>query len=137
MSIKYLHYLGLLSCVALVISCFVPLTYHADVQKYFTAFFSEKDQYGKPGLFITIFVAIIFVGMLVPKIWAKRVNLFLSAITFAYVLKTYILFSSCYNAYCPQKQAGLYVMFFSSILLLISCMLPNVKLSDVQKKRSN
>jgi hypothetical protein len=137
MSLKFLHYLGLLACVTLVISCFLPLTYHADVQKYFTAFFSEKDMYGKPGLFITIFVVLIFLGMLVPKIWAKRLNLFLAAITFAYILKTYILFSSCYNAYCPQKQAGLYVMLLSSIALLISSMLPNVKLSDVQKKTTS
>ena len=128
MSVKILYWAGILACLVLIISCFVPWTYHADVDKTFTAFFSEKNQYGKPGKFLIFFAIVSLALIILPKVLAKRINLFLSAFTMAYAIKTYILYTSCYNAYCPEKKIGIYIMLFSTVVILIAAVFPNMKI---------
>ncbi len=105
----------------------MPWTFHADVGKDFTGFYSEQNKYGRPGKFIIIFTAVILAFMLLPKLWAKRTNLFLCAMLVAYAVKTYILYTSCYMAYCPEKKAGVFLMLFSAVVIFIAALLPNMK----------
>lgn len=128
MNSKIFYWTGIAACIVLMVSCFIPWTYHADVNKTFTAFFSEQNQYGKPGKFLIFFGVIILVLMLLPKVWAKRTNLFLTAFLLAYGIKTYILFTSCYNAYCPEKKIGIYIMLFSTAFMMLGAIFPNMKL---------
>lgn len=127
------------ACVALIVACFLPWTYYADsniateAERTFTGFFSYQYKYGRPGKFFVFFAVVILILMLLPKIWAKRTNLFLSAFTLAYAIKSYILFTSCYNAYCPEKRAGIYIMLFSTIVILIACVFPNMKIAGNKK----
>ncbi|MBK8495156.1 MAG: hypothetical protein IPL50_09055 [Chitinophagaceae bacterium] len=129
MFVKYLHWLGMAACITLIVSCFLPWVYFADINQTFTGFYSYQNQYGRPGNFLTIFGALVLLFMLLPKIWAKRTNLFVCAITLAYAIKTYILFSSCYNNYCPQKLPALYLMVGCTVVMLISSGFPNLKLA--------
>ena len=122
------------ACMVLIVACFLPWTYYADTniateaESTFTGFFSYQYKYGRPGKFFVFFAVVILILMLLPKIWAKRVNLFLSAFTLAYAIKSYILFTSCYNAYCPEKKAGIYIMLFSTVVILIAAVFPNMKI---------
>jgi len=127
---KLIYWAGVAACIILIISCFVPWTYHADVGKTFNGFFSEQNQYGKPGKMLVFFGLIILVFMLLPRVWAKRANLFLTAFLLAYAIKTYILFTSCYNAYCPEKKAGIFIMLFCTLIMLIASVFPNMKITD-------
>ncbi len=129
-----IFWLGLVAAAVLVAACFMPWTYHADVQKDFTGFFSAKDKYGKPGKFILIFTGIIVLFMLLPKLWAKRINLFLGAVLVAYAFRTYVLYTSCYMAYCPEKKAGIYLMLCASVVVFIATFFPNMKLPAAQEK---
>jgi len=133
---KYLTKVGLAACVLLVISCFLPWTYYADLDQNFTGFYSWQNNYGKPGYFLVLLTVLIFIFMLVPKIWAKRANLFLSALAVGYAIKTYILFTSCYNAYCPEKKIGIYLMFISTIMMLVCSAFPDLKLEEKSKGKS-
>lgn len=132
---RVINWLGIAACVVLIVSCFIPWTYHADVQKDFTGFYSELNKYGKPGKFIIIFTTVILVFMLLPKVWAKRTNLFLGAMLVAYAVKTYILYTSCYMAYCPEKKAGVFLMLFSAIVVFIACIFPNMKMQQTVKQQ--
>jgi len=140
MNAKILSWFGMAACVALVISCFLPWTYYADphitneAERTFTGFFSYQHQYGKPGNFLVLFGIVILTLMIVPKIWAKRINLFLSAFVFAYAIKSYVLFTSCYNAYCPEKRAGIFIMLFSTVVMLIASVFPNMTLPQKTEK---
>ena len=108
----------------------MPWTYYADLNKNFTGFFSEQNIYGKPGMFF-IFIAIVSVVLIyLDKVLAKRTHIFLGAINIGYLIKTYILFTSCYNAYCPEKRFGLYLLILSSILLMIVSIFPDMKIVD-------
>ena len=134
-----LHRVGLLACLLLVVSCFLPWMYFADsnitteAQRTFTGFTTYQNQYGKPGKLLSLIAIVVSVLMLLPKIWAKRANLFITALGVGYAIKTFVLFTSCYNAYCPEKRAGIYIMLFSTILLLVTAVFPDLKLEKEKK----
>ena len=129
---KYYKTIGWLACLLLIVSCFIPLAYYADVHKNFTGFYSEQNKYGKPGV-VFVFIAVVSALLIyIDKIWAKRVHIFLCAFNIGYLIRTYILFASCYNAYCPEKKFGMYLLVFSCMLLLIVSLFPKVKLENSQ-----
>ena len=128
MSTRILFFAGLLAALVIIASCFMPWAYYADLNQYFTGFYSYKNYYGKPGKFISWLAGLAFLLMLVPKVWAKRINLFLTALLLGYAIKNYIAFSSCYNAYCPEIKPGLYLMLSSAIVLMIASVFPDLKI---------
>ena len=125
---KYGKLIGTIACIILVIACFMPWTYHGDINEIFTGFFSENNAYGKPGKFLIFFAILSCVLILLPKVWAKRAHIILSALFTGYSIKTYILFTSCYNAYCPEKKYGIYLMIVSCFIILIVSIFPEMKM---------
>lgn len=128
MVIKLIHWLGIAACIVLIVSCFLPWAYYADIHQHFTGFYSYQNNYGKPGKFLLVVGIIALALMLVPKLWAKRVNLFICALTVGYTIKTYILFTSCYNAYCPEKEMGIYLVLSASVMMLVACVFPELRI---------
>ena len=128
--------MGLLACITLIISCWMPWTYYADAhilndaERTFTGFYSYHNNYGKPGKMLVTTALLSILLIIVPKIWAKRTNLFVCALGVGYAIKTYILFVSCYNAYCPEKRLGIYLMLFSTIIMLIASAFPTLALKQ-------
>lgn len=127
---KYSKWIGLIMAIALIISCFLPWAYYPDLDKVFTGFFSEKNVYGRPGKVFVFFAALAMVLFLIPRVWAKRFNMLVCALTVAFALKTYILFTSCYRGVCPDKKEGLYMLLISSLVMLIASILPDLKLKE-------
>ena len=123
---RYAKPVGLAAALLLIIVCFLPWTYHADIDKTFTGFFSERGMYGKPGKFFIFFAVLSIVLIFLPKIWAKRVHIFVAALMVAYAIKTYILFTSCYNAYCPEKKMGIYLVLILSLVQFVFSLLADV-----------
>lgn len=127
---KYYKINGLLACTLLVISCFLPWAYYPDLHTSFTGFYSEQSIYGKPGKVFIFFAVCCAAFILLNKVWAKRVCIFFAAFNTGYLIKTYILYTSCYNTICPQKQYGLYLLIISSAALMVISILPDLKLKD-------
>ncbi len=130
---KYYKVIGPLACIALVVSCFLPWAYYPDLNKSFTGFFTEQNVYGKPGMVFSFFAATSLVLIFVNKIWAKRTLIFFAALNLGYLLKTYVIFTSCYKGYCPQKEYGLYCVIISSVVLLLVSFFPDIKVGDNEK----
>jgi hypothetical protein len=133
MAPKILQKAGIIACIILVVACFMPWCYYADINDTFTGFYSYKNQYGKPGKFLTLLGLLGFALMLLPKVWAKRTNLFVCAIAVGYAIKSFILFTSCYNAYCPEKKAGVYLVLITTLIMLLSAMFPDLKIAKKTK----
>ena len=129
-SMKYSTIIGITAAIALIIACFMPWTFHPDLQKYFTGFYSEQNIYGKPGKLFLILSFIAIVLFLVPKVWAKRTNWLVTTITLAYAIKSYILFTSCYSGICPVKQPGIYLVMISVGIMVIAAILPDLRLKE-------
>jgi len=124
---KYIQWTGLLCAVILGAACFLPWTFHPDLNKYFTGFFSEQNSYGRPGMFIIAVGSIAFLMFAFNKRWAQRTNWVLCAILMAYCIRTYLVYSSCYRGICPIKQPALFIVLLAPILMLVMAILPSVR----------
>ena len=131
---KYYKWIGWCASALLIGSCFMPWTYYADLNKNFTGFFSEQNIYGKPAMFFIFFALVSILLINLDKVWAKRTHIFLAALNIGYLIKTYILFTSCYNAYCPEKKFGLYLLILSSAVLMIVSIFPDMKVVSLKNE---
>jgi hypothetical protein len=123
-------YLSLLSFLVILIACFMPWTYHADINQNFTGFYSEKNIYGKPAKLILIFTGITTLCAFVNVLWIKRTALLVGGLSVAYAIKNFLLFGSCYLGYCPEKKIGLYLMLASSIMIFVMSLFPEGKVNN-------
>ena len=123
-------FLGITAAIALLIACFIPWAYYPDLDKTFNGFFSEGNAYGKPGK-VFIFLAVVSIALfIIPKIWAKRFNMLVVALTIAYAVKSYVLFTACYRGICPDKKFGIFLILISSVIMMIAAVTPDLKLRD-------
>lgn len=127
---KFYKQIGFVSCLLLVISCFLPWAYYPDLHQSFTGFFSEKGIYGKPGKVFIFFAVCSVILIFIDKIWAKRTFIFIAAFNIGYLIRTYILFTGCYNSICPSKEYGIYLLILSCILLMLVSLFPDLKIAD-------
>jgi hypothetical protein len=134
---KYSKWIGMLACLLLVAVCFMPWTYHADVGKNFTGFFSQNGAYGKPGRYFVFFSLLSIALIWLQKIWAQRFLLFVAGLMLAYAVKTYILYTSCYNAYCPEKRGGIFLMLALTVIIFAISLFPDIKISGSGKNEQN
>ncbi|MBS1600471.1 MAG: hypothetical protein JST75_19735 [Bacteroidetes bacterium] len=125
---KYSTYIGIAAAIILIVACFMPWAYYPDLDKNFTGFFSENNNYGKPGKVLSFFAVVIIILTIIPAVWAKRSNQFIAVLMIAYTIKTFILFTSCYAGICPEKKIGLWLVVLASLVLLIATMFPNLTL---------
>jgi hypothetical protein len=130
---KYSNLAGIAAAIILIVACFLPWAYYPDINKTFTGFFSEENAYGKPGKALVFLSVIIIVLFMIPKVWAKRLNMFITALIVAYSIKSYLLFASCYRGVCPDKKIGVYLIMIASIIMIIAAVLPDLKLKEDRK----
>ena len=130
---KYSQWIGIVAALLLMAACFLPWAYFPDIQKNFTGFFSENNAYGRPGKVFAFFCLLAIVFFLIPKIWAKRANLMVAALTLAFSVKCFILYSACYRGICPEKKPGLFLMLFAAVLVIVAAVLPDVQLKEGKK----
>jgi hypothetical protein len=128
--VKNSQWIGIAAALLLIGACFLPWAYFPDLQKDFTGFFSERNAYGKPGKVFVFLCALAIILFLIPRIWAKRINIFVSALTVAFSVKCYILFTACYKGICPDKKIGLFLVLIASALMTLSAILPDTKLKE-------
>lgn len=127
---RFSQWIGILACLTLIGSGFTNWTWYPDLHKYFTGFYSYENVYGRPGKIFIYFASVAIIFFLIPKIWAKRWNVLICSIIVAFAIKTFILYSSCYRATCPEKQPGIWVMLFSAFVLMLCALLPDMKLKE-------
>jgi hypothetical protein len=131
---KYSQWIGIAAAIILVIAGFLPWTYHPDLNKNFTGFFTENNIYGKPGNVFVVMSIIASVFFAIQKVWAKRWNMFICALILSYAIKSFIMYSGCYRGICPDKLAGLWIMLASAVLMMVMALFPDVKLKEEAKK---
>ncbi len=121
---KYSKWISLAAFLLLVWVCFMPWSYHADIDTYFTGFYSQKNLYGKPAKLLLTFSGITTFCSFVKLLWLKRTAFLSGGLGVAYAIKNFLLYGSCYLGYCPDKQIGLYLMLLLTILIFVMAFLP-------------
>lgn len=127
---KYSQLAGVIAAVLLMFSGLMNWAWFPDLKEYFTGFYTYNNNYGKPGRVFIVLGAVAIIFYLVPRIWAKRVNMFVCVLILAYAIKTFILYSGCYRGICPEKQAGLWIMLFLSAFMFAASLLPDLKIKS-------
>jgi hypothetical protein len=126
--LKHAAFTGIAAALILIPLCFLPWAFYPDLQENFTGFYSSHNHYGKPGKALIFLSVLSIIFFLIPKVWAKWTNQVTGVILFAYALKTYILFSSCYHTICPQVKFALPAVLGSALVVLVSTLLSKLKL---------
>ncbi len=130
-SMKYSQTLGVAACVALIINCFFPWSYVAEIHLPISGIHGGENL-GKPGLFNIIICIVMSLFFLIPKIWAKRANMVLGAINIAWSIRNYLLVGTCSGGICPEKRAGIFILLFLSFFIEVMTFIPDIKI--VQKQ---
>ncbi len=125
---KYSQLLGVAACLLLIINCFFPWSYVAEIRLLMTGW-DGGSNLGRPGLFNIILCSIMILFFLVPRIWAKRTNVILGALNIAWSLRNYLLVGACSGGMCPEKKAGLFLLLFLSFFIEAMTFLPPIKIA--------
>ncbi|MBA2746581.1 MAG: hypothetical protein H0U44_10180 [Flavisolibacter sp.] len=78
--------------------------------------------FGKPGLFHLVLTLFFLVLISYKKPWSKRAAYFFGALNIAWAVRNYILISACSGGICPEKYTALYVLLFSSLLMMVAAL---------------
>ncbi|HXB06104.1 MAG TPA: hypothetical protein VNW04_03290 [Puia sp.] len=127
---KNSQWIGVAAAVLVVAASFMPWAYFPVLQKEFTGFFSEGNSYGRPGKVLLFFSGAEIVLFLVPRVWAKRANIFVSAVGLAWGIKCFYLYTVCYRGECPEKRAGLFLVVAGTLIALVAALLPDVPVKE-------
>jgi hypothetical protein len=105
-----------------------------EAERTFTGIYTYKNYYGKPGKFLVFFAGLSLFLKIMPKIWAKRIDLFLCAIAMAYGLKSFFEYKGVYGAgMVPQLQTGLFLMLGSLLIMMAAAIFPDFRIVERRK----
>jgi hypothetical protein len=125
---KYSNYIGTVTAVLLIVACFADWVYVESIHKTISGMNTSTTGLGKPGLVHIVFAAAAIAFFLLPYTWAKRINLFVTALNVAWAIRNFLVVTQCQMGECPQKKFGIYTVIVSSFLLLIMSMLPKLSI---------
>ena len=123
---KYSQYIGIVACLVVLTCSFLPWSIVVSEHITISGFDTTGTRFGRPGLFLNFFTALAMLLFAIPTIWAKRTNIFIGALVFAWSIRNYILVSTCLMGECPVKQPALYVLVTASFVVMIMTLLPKI-----------
>ncbi|HEU4576120.1 MAG TPA: hypothetical protein VFS36_14045 [Chitinophagaceae bacterium] len=127
---RWMKWIGLLSVLLLLISCFTPWVLIASKQMVISGVDATGTNFGKPGYFHFFLSFFYVLFTFIQRVWAKRFNLLVSGLNIAWAIRNYIIISACQMGECPEKQSGIYLIVLASALMLLAAVFPDVKLKE-------
>lgn len=127
---KYSKWIGLAGVALIIVSCLIPWVVIESKNLVVTGLQTSGTNYGKPGLMNLIMSGVALILFIVPRIAAKRANIFLCAFNLGWAVRNYIVVSACYAGECPVKQAGIYLLMIAAVMMLAAAVLPDLKLEE-------
>jgi len=122
---RLMKWIGIAAALLLTTACFMTWVIIPSKNIVVSGIDSTGTNFGKPGYihFITTFFFIVF--SLIPRVWAKRANLLVTALNMAWAVRNYFLVTICRGGECPEKHMAVYIILLASVLMLVSSMLPD------------
>lgn len=125
---RWMKWAGLAAVTLLIISCFLTWVVITSKNITVSGIDATGTSFGKPGYFHFFFSFFFILFTLIPRIWAKRVNLLVTAMNMAWAIRNYFIISACRGGECPEKHNGIYLILLASLLMLVSALFPDIKL---------
>ncbi len=133
---RWMKWTGIAAAIILIISCFSTWVIVTSKNILVSGVEATSIGFGKPAWFHFIFIFFFLLFTLIPKIWAKRSNLIVTALNLAWAIRNYFLISACRGGDCPEKQIALYLVVLASVVTSISSFFPDIKLPAEKNKTS-
>jgi hypothetical protein len=128
--VKYSQIVGIVTAIIVIVLCHFPWSIVVERNIVISGMNTKGTDFGRPGLLnIILSIASILLFSL-PKVWAKRTNLFIGTIAFAWSIRNYILVTTCYLGECPQKQPALFALVFFSFMTMLMTFFPKLELKE-------
>ncbi len=122
---KYSQYIGIFFALVLIWLCFQTWVIIPQKDIIVTGFQSEGTRFGRPGMIHLWFIGAALFLFALPFTWAKRINVFFTAINLAWAIRNYIIVSTCFMGECPEKQWAIYLLpIFAAVVFLMSLLPP-------------
>ncbi len=122
--------IGLLAALALIGICYLPWITIASKDLIITGMNAKGTDFGTPGKVNLIFTVIMAVFFALPKVWAKRTNVFIGALNFSWSIRNYILLTTCMMGECPEKKPALIALVALSAITLLMTFLTKIEVSQ-------
>lgn len=125
---KYSQLIGIVSAIVVIIVCYFPWTIIESNNMVIYGMHAPDTNFGRPGLMNIIVSSASIILFAIPRVWAKRTNVFVTIFNFAWSIRNYILVASCLMGECPVKQVALYLLVAFSAVMLVMSVLPKLKI---------
>jgi hypothetical protein len=126
---KYSQLAGVVFASIIVALCFMPWVV-IEEKIIVSGLKANGTSFGKPGLMNIILSSVCIILFIVPKVLAKRFNVFIAAINLAWSLRNYLVLTTCMMGVCPEKKAALYLLVLVSIAMQFSTFFPNIPVEE-------
>ncbi|MFP5040057.1 hypothetical protein [Parasediminibacterium sp. JCM 36343] len=127
---KYSQLIGIITAILIIATCYLPWSIVQNPYIIIKGMDANGTDFGRPGLLNIVLCCIMIVLYAIPKLWAKRANLFIAAINMAWSFRNYLLVTTCFFGECPVKQPALFVLQGLSIITLFMSFYPKVSLKE-------
>jgi hypothetical protein len=121
---KHSQTIGIIAVILMIGVCFMPWSYIASKDLTISGMNAIGTDFGRPGKLNLIFAAFSIVLFSVPKIWAKRTNVFIAALNLSWSFRNYLLVTGCMMGECPEKRLGIFLLVTLAIIIQAMSLLP-------------
>ena len=127
---KHSQTIGLVVTLVLFIICFLPWVTIESKNLVISGMNAKGTDFGTPGKVNLIFSVIMAVFFALPKVWAKRTNVFIGALNFSWSVKNYLVLSACLMGECPTKMPALFGLVALSGISLLMTFFPKIEVEQ-------
>jgi len=123
---KYSQTIGIIAALVLIGLTFTPWSYIVSRDLTITGMQTAGTDFGRPGLLHIIFGVLSTLLFAIPKIWAKRTNVFIAALNLSWAFRNYLLVTGCLMGECPEKKAGIILILVTAAIIQAMSLLPKL-----------
>lgn len=134
---RYLKWIGVGAAILLVVAGFLPWVGIDFKNLTITGIDTTGTTYGKPAYFHFILAVLFIICSLIQRVWAKRLNLVVTAVNLAWAVRNFFILATCSGGECPQRQIGLWLVLIASLIMLAAALFPDMKISGDRNRVSN
>jgi hypothetical protein len=130
---KYMKWTGVAAALVLVISCFLTWVTIDYKNLVLTGVDTTGTSFGKPAYFHFLLTAVFLALTFIKRVWSKRLNLLITALNLAWAVRNFFIIAQCSGGECPHREAGMWLMLISSLLMLLSALFPDMPVPGEKK----
>ncbi|WP_276503705.1 hypothetical protein [Terrimonas pollutisoli] len=131
---RWMKWVGAGAALLLIIACFFTWIVVPSKNIVVSGVDATGTSFGKPGYFHLLFSFFFLLFSFIPKIWAKRTNLLVTALNLAWAMRNYFIISACRGGECPEKHVAFYLVIVASIIILVAALFPDIKIPAEKNK---